>query len=57
MYINFPNGKYNAPLLDSTEFDLLHVTVKKISCDLNNTLTVNNFRAIATTDQNDNENL
>ena len=57
MYINFPNGKYNAPLLDSTEFDLLHDTVKKIRHDLNNTLTVNNFRAIATTDQNDNENL
>ena len=57
MYINFPNGKYNAPLLDSTEFDLLHDTVKKIRHDLNNTLTVNNFRAIATTDQDDNENL
>ena len=52
-----PNGKYNAPLLDSAEFDLLHDTVKKIRCDLNNTLTVNNFRAIATTDQDDNENL
>ena len=43
MYINFPNGKYNAPLLNSTEFDTFYNTIKQIKFDLSNLLTVNNF--------------
>ena len=34
MYINFPNGKYNAPLLDGEEFGLLYHTVNKIKNQL-----------------------
>ena len=43
MYINFPNGKYNASLLNSTEFDTFYNTIKQIKFDLSNLLTVNNF--------------
>ena len=43
MYINFPCGKYNSPLLNSREFDVFHCAVKQIKSDLNNLLTVNNF--------------
>ena len=34
MYINFPNGKYNAPLLNSEEFSSLYHTVNKIKNQL-----------------------
>lgn len=34
MYINFPTGKYNAPLLNSEEFGLLYHTVNEIKNEL-----------------------
>ena len=34
MYINFPNGKYNAPLLNGEEFSSLYHTVNKIKNQL-----------------------
>ena len=43
IYINFPSGKYNSPLLNSQEFDIFYRAVNQIKSDLNNILTVNNF--------------
>ena len=43
IYINFPCGKYNSPLLNSQEFDIFYRAVNQIKSDLNNILTVNNF--------------
>ena len=43
IYINFPSGKYNSPLLNSQEFDVFYRAVNQIKSDLNNILTVNNF--------------
>ena len=43
IYMNFPCGKYNSPLLNSQEFDVFHCAVKQIKSDLSNLLTVNNF--------------
>ena len=43
IYINFPCGKYNSPLLNSEEFDVFYRAVNQIKSDLNNILTVNNF--------------
>jgi hypothetical protein len=43
IYINFPSGKYNSPLLNFQEFDIFYRTINQIKSDLNNILTVNNF--------------
>ncbi len=43
IYINFPCGKYNSPLLNSQEFDIFYRAVNQIKSDLNNILTVSNF--------------
>ena len=43
IYINFPSGKYNSPLLNSQEFDIFYRAVNQIKSDLNNILTVSNF--------------
>lgn len=43
IYINFPSGKYNSPLLNSQEFDVFYRAINQIKSDLNNILTVNNF--------------
>jgi len=43
IYINFPSGKYNSPLLNFQEFDVFYNAVKQIKFDLSNLLTVNNF--------------
>lgn len=43
VYINFPSGKYNSPLLNFQEFDVFYNVVKQIKFDLSNLLTVNNF--------------
>jgi len=43
IYMNFPCGKYNSPLLNFQEFDCFYDAVKRIKTDLNNLLTVNNF--------------
>ena len=43
IYINFPCGKYNSPLLNSEEFDVFFRAINQIKSDLNNILTVNNF--------------
>ena len=43
IYINFPTGKFNSPLLNSQEFDTFYRAIKQIKFDLSNLLTVNNF--------------
>ena len=43
IYINFPSGKYNSPLLNFQEFDIFYRAVSQVKSDLNNILTVNNF--------------
>ncbi|MBC8410412.1 MAG: hypothetical protein H8E12_17070 [Rhodobacteraceae bacterium] len=43
IYINFPSGKYNSPLLNFQEFDVFYHAVNQIKSDLNNLLTANNF--------------
>ena len=43
IYINFPCGKYNSPLLNFQELDIFYNAVKQIKFDLSNLLTVNNF--------------
>ena len=43
IYMNFPCGKYNSPLLNFQEFDVFYHTIKQIKFDLSNLLTVNNF--------------
>jgi hypothetical protein len=43
VYINFPCGKYNSPLLNLQEFDCFYDAIKRIKVDLNNLLTTSNF--------------
>jgi hypothetical protein len=43
IYMNFPCGKYNSPLLNFQEFDCFYRAVNQIKLDLNNLLTVNSF--------------
>jgi len=43
IYILFPCGKYNSPLLNFQEFDCFYRAVNQIKLDLNNLLTVNSF--------------
>ena len=43
IYMNFPCGKYNSPLLNFQEFDCFYHVVNQIKSDLNNLLTVSNF--------------
>ena len=43
IYMNFPCGKYNSPLLNFQEFDTFYRAIKQIKFDLSNLLTVNNF--------------
>ena len=43
IYMNFPCGKYNSPLLNFQEFDCFYDAIKRIKADLNNLLTTSNF--------------
>ena len=43
IYMNFPCGKHNSPLLNFQEFDCFYRALNNIKSDLNNFLTVNNF--------------
>ena len=43
IYMNFPCGKYNSPLLNFQELDCFYDALKRIKADLNNLLTTSNF--------------